>query len=117
MKDVANERRAIAADVEVENKMSRRMAASGQNVDEFVEAMRPGHQIGAPGFDHRPDALTERAELRRRGGGVVVEVLEVIEIELGEHVARVGKRWQPLAVLELRVPADVVVMQMRAHHQ
>src|SRR5580658_2192150 len=81
MKDVTNERGAMAADVQVENKMSRRMAAGGLYVDELVKAMRPGHQIGASGFDHRHDAFTERAEFRRRGRGIVVEFVKIIEIE------------------------------------
>src|SRR4029077_12461893 len=45
MKDVADERRAMAADVQVKDEMSRGMAAGGRNVDELVEAMRPGYQI------------------------------------------------------------------------
>src|SRR5580704_17742331 len=53
MKDVADERRTIAPDVQVEDEKSGRMAAGRRNVDELVEAMRPGHEIGAPGFDHR----------------------------------------------------------------
>ena len=82
MKDVADERGAIAADIQVENEMSWRMAAGRHNVDEFVEAMRPGHQIGAPGLDHRHDAFAERAEFRRRGRGIAVEFRKIIEIEL-----------------------------------
>src|SRR6202035_2954168 len=81
MKDVADERGAIAANVQVEDKMSGRMAAGGRNIDELVEAMRPGHQVGTSGFDHRHDAFTKRAEFRRRGCGIVVELLKIIEIE------------------------------------
>src|SRR5262245_56429256 len=39
------------------------------------------------------------------------------QLAVSEHVARVWKGRHPTAVLELRVPADMVDMQVRAHNE
>ena len=77
----------------------------------------PLDQIGAAGLDDRQHAFAEGAELDRRGLRIEIGLVEIIDVGLGEHVARVRKRRHPAAVLQLRVPADVIVMQVRAHHQ
>src|ERR1700733_15311725 len=62
MKHIARDHAAAAADVEPEIEMSLRMTAGRQNFDEFVEAVRSGHKIGAARFDDRHDTFAEGAE-------------------------------------------------------
>jgi hypothetical protein len=81
------------------------------------EAMRPGHEIRPPGFDHRQHAFAEGALLRRPERRVLVELVEIFEVRLGKDIARIRKSRHPAAVAELRIPADVVVMQVRAHDE
>src|SRR5437588_5268093 len=40
----------------------------------------------------------------------------VRQLAVGHYVFRLGKGWHPAPVLEPRVPAHVVDMQVRAHH-
>ena len=47
---------------------------------------------------------------------IAIEREEMVVVGLAEHIARVRKRRHPAAVVEPRVPADMVDMQMRAHH-
>jgi hypothetical protein len=38
------------------------------------------------------------------------------QLAIGHDIGRVGKGWHPSPVFQARVPADVIGMQMRAHH-
>ena len=74
------------------------------------------HQVGLAIFKDRHDAFAERAELGRSFFRVRVNLREIIDVGFRKHVTGIGKCGDPLAVLLLRVPPDMVVMQMRAHH-
>jgi hypothetical protein len=72
---------------------------------------------GLAGLDDRQHRIVERAVVHlafalRAALGFPVRVLT-----LAEQVLGVGKRRHPAAVLELGVPADMVDMQVRAHHE
>ncbi len=82
MKHVAGDHRAAAADIEFEIEMSGRVAAGRQNIDELVELVRAGNEVGAARIDDRQHAFAERAEFRRRRRRVDVDILEVIDVEL-----------------------------------
>ncbi len=82
MEDVAGHHRAAGADIELKHEMSRRVTGRRQNLDEFVEAVRPGDKIGAARFDDRQHAFAKRAEFRRRGGGIAIDRLKIIKIRL-----------------------------------
>ena len=60
------------------------------------------HRIGDPGTGRRI---------------VLLPLGPVLELAVGEDVARLGEGRHPAAVLEPRVPADVVDVQMRAHDE
>ncbi|MGY4232323.1 hypothetical protein ACVIIW_001270 [Bradyrhizobium sp. USDA 4449] len=64
------------------------------------------------GVDHRQHAIDEGRDRRRR---ILLE--PVVVFLLGEKVARPGEGWHPAAVLQPRVPAHVIDMQVRAHHE
>src|SRR5579862_2898403 len=82
VKHVAGDHRAAAADVQLEIKMSGRMTAGGQYIDELVELVRAGNKVGAARVDDRQHAFAERAELRRRRGRIAVDFAEVIDVQL-----------------------------------
>src|SRR5262245_19806031 len=49
--------------------------------------------------------------------GLVALLAEELEVLAPEEVTRLGKRRHPRAVLQTRIPADVVEVQVRAHHE
>src|SRR4029078_9937115 len=65
----------------------------------------------------RYDSFRKGAGMTRRGatGGVLRH--PVGELVAAEQVARVGKGRLPAAIVLLRIPADVIDMQMGAEHQ
>ena len=67
--------------------------------------------LGPFGLDHRQHAVGEWRHFRL---GVLLG--PIVELVLAEHVARVREGRHPAAVFQPRVPADMVDMQMRAHH-
>ena len=73
-------------------------------------------QIGFAVFEDRHDAFAESAELRRAFLRVGIDLGEIIDVGLGKDIARIGEGRHPFAVLLPRIPADMVVMQVRAHH-
>ena len=74
-------------------------------------------QIGHARLDDRDDALLKGAGMNRQGATGVVLRHPVGELVAAEQVARVGKGRLPAAIVLLRIPADVIDMQMGAEHQ
>ena len=70
---------------------------------------------GLAGLDDRQHRIVERAVVDALLG--LALVLPVRVLALGEEIARVGKGRHPAAILELGVPAHVIDMQVRAHHE
>ena len=91
--------------------MARRVARRRQDAGVIADRIIVAHDLGLLGLDDRQHAVGEG---RHRRLGVLLG--PVIELALGEHVARVRKGRHPAAVFQPRVPADVIDMQMRAHH-
>jgi hypothetical protein len=67
------------------------------------------------GLHHRQHAVAEGQRVRRVGTAFV-EILPVIEFASRHHIFGVRKGRDPLAIPQLRVPADMVPMEVRAHH-
>ncbi len=71
-------------------------------------------QLGLAGGEHRQHAVGDEvagARQRRRARRP-----PMIPFAPRDQIARVGKRRHPAAVLQPRVPADVIDVQMRAQH-
>src|SRR5215467_7496051 len=118
MPDVANESRTLALAFHLEENVTRRVTGRRIDLDEVVDPVRPAaDEIGAAMLKDRHNAFAERTQLRRPLLWINIDLGKIIDIRLGKYVTRVGKGWYPLAVLLLCVPADMVVMQVRAHHQ
>src|ERR1039458_222676 len=66
-------------------------------------------QIGHPNLNNRAHRILDRI-----AHVLAVELRPVIPLGTAYQVAGVGERWHPLAVLEHRVPPDMVHVQMRA---
>src|ERR1700722_9084712 len=69
------------------------------------------YQLGEAGVEDRLDAIAEHRLLLL----VVMDAPEVV-LASPDEVARLREGWRPLAVLEHRVPADVVDVQVGAHN-
>src|SRR5262245_57965338 len=93
------------------------MAGRRHDVDMIAQAMRTGDETGAPGFDDRQYALAKRSKLDRSGFGIGVGLQIIFEIRLREDVSRVRKCGNPTTIPKLRIPAHVIVMQVRAHDE
>src|SRR5436190_6277157 len=103
-----------------------RLAAAGRNANRNMPGRVPRsrleknfgsyseiglHQLSQPGIDNGLDRIL-------LDGAVLLAHRLRPELELGarEKVARLGKGRRPAAVLEHRVPADMVDVQVRAKH-
>ncbi len=115
--DIADEGCTLAFALKLEEDVAGRVARRRIDLDEVVEPVRPAaDQVGLAVFEDGHHAFAEGAEFGRALFRIGVDLGKIIDVRLGEHIARVGKGRHPFAVLLPRVPADVVVVQMRAHH-
>src|ERR1700687_801873 len=114
MPDVADEGRALAFALELEEHVAGRMAGRGVDLDEVVNAVRTLYHVRLAVFEDRHHAFAERAAFRWTFLGIGIDLGEVVDVRLVEDVTRIRERRHPFAVALLRVPADVIVMQVRA---
>ena len=117
MKAVTGEPGMVPGRNKVQHLVSGGMARRRQDRHPGAERPCPLHQIGQPRRQHRRDAAFENAVVIGKGrmpGGVAAPA---VNLGLLHDVARIGKGRHPLAVAQLRVPAAMVVMQVRADDQ
>ena len=108
---------ALALAFKLEKHVTGRMAGRRVDLDEIVEPIRTAaHQIGAPVLEDRDHAFAERAQFRRAFLRIGIDFREIVDVRLGKDIARVGEGRNPFPVLQLCIPADMVPMEMRAHH-
>ena len=112
MHQVAGKHRVVPAAAEREGDMARRVAGRRQDARVVADRKIIAHELMPPGLDDRQHAVDEG---RHRCLGVLLA--PVIELALGEYVARIRKGRHPAAIFQPRIPADVIDMQMRAHHE
>src|ERR1700747_629050 len=112
MHDVAAKYRVVLAPSGREGDMAGRMSRRLQNAQMIPDRKIVAHDVRPPSFDYRQDAV---AEWRHLGLGVLLG--PVVIFGLAEDVARLGKGRNPAAAFESRIPANVIDMQMRAHHE
>src|SRR6476646_11715482 len=118
MPDIADECGSLASTFEFEEHVTRRMTRRCIDLDEVIEPIRSAaDEVRASMLKDRYDAFAKRTELRRPFFRIGVDPREIIDVRLRKHITGIGKCRNPLAVSLLRVPADVIVMQMSAHHQ
>src|SRR5215203_4546968 len=82
--------------------------------DEIVESVSAFHNVDAVGRDDRQHGISNPGTCCRI---VFLTLCPMRKLAVSEDVARVGEGRHPMAVLELRVPADMVNMQVRAHNK
>ena len=116
MPDVTDEGGALALAFELEEHVTGRVAGRGIDLDKVVNAVRTLYHVGLAVFEDRHHAFAERAEFGRAFLRIGIDLGEVVDVRLVEDVTRIGKRRHPFAVALHRIPADMIVMQMRAHH-
>ena len=86
----------------------------GISVHQIVEGVRALDDVGAVGGDDRQHQIGDPGDSRRI---VLLALGPVGKLAIGEDVACLGEGRHPAAVVEPRVPADVVGVQMRAHDE
>ncbi len=93
-----------------------RMAGRRLDLEMLVELGRAFDHLGQASLDHRQHRVAERTGIDRPGLGIVVELQVVVVVGAAEHVLGVLEGRHPFAVLEPGVPADMIDMQVGAHH-
>src|SRR5262245_36872077 len=83
----------------------------------IAQPMRAGDETSASCFDDWQYALAKGSKLNGSSFGIGVGLQIIFEIRLREDVSRVWKYGNPAAIPKLRVPANMIVMQVRAHDQ
>jgi len=112
MHEIAGEYRVVLAAAHREGDVTGRVARRRQDADVVADRMVVADELMASRLHDRQHAIGERGDLRLR-----ILCGPVIEFLLREDVARLREGRDPATVLQPRVPADVIDMQMRAHHE
>ena len=89
-----------------------RMSGRRQESDVVIERVIAADQLGLFRFDDRQDAVGDASD---RGLGMLLDPVGVFPLR--EQIACVRKRRHPSPILEPRIPADVIEMQMRAQYE
>src|SRR5262249_25820576 len=94
------------------------MPRPGIDLDKLVAPVRAtAYQVGFSVLENRNHAFAERSKLRRSLLRIGVDFRKIINVGLREDVARIWEGWHPFAIALLRVPADMIVVQVCAHHE
>ena len=110
--EVARHHRVVAGAAEGERNVPGRVTRRRQDARMVADLIVVAYDLGPVGFDHGQNAVAER---RHRRPGILLA--PVIEFRLCEHIARIRKRRHPAAIVQPRIPANVIDMQVGAHHE
>src|SRR5580700_3686218 len=114
VQNVADEHAAIGARFGVDYDIARGMAGISLEPQPVVERIVVADKQSLPSLDHRQDAVAKGARMRRVDAALV-DSLPMVVFALRHHVARLREGRHPLPVLEPRIPADMVPVQVRTH--
>ena len=113
-----DEQRAVTGGAHVHDQVSRRVARSEPQRDRLADPIPLAHQFRAARVEQRLHAVLENVGVHERArcgwAGAPAVRIPVVALDRGEQVASVRKRRHPAARVQLRIPADVVDVQMRA---
>jgi len=93
------------------------VAGRGLQSQATAHAVLARYELGLLGLDDGQYGIVVGVDLVDLGVGLLGQRRPVVVVGARHHVLGVGKGRHPLAVLQPRVPADVIDMQMRAHHE
>ena len=112
---VTEKYRAVVARARLDHYVAGRVARCVLEKETVFKRVAIVHQHRLAAFHHRQHAVVKGAYVR---GFLALRVhaLPVFELAPCHQVTRVGKRWHPASVVEPRVPADMVDVQVGAHH-
>jgi hypothetical protein len=118
MPHITDESGALALTLELEEHVTRRVARCRVDLDEIVKPVSPtAHQVGFAVLENRHDAFPECAQFGRSFLRIGIDLRKIVHIRLGKDVPRIGKCRHPFPIFLLGIPADMIVMQMGAHHE
>ncbi len=106
MQYVTRHDRIVAISPKAHRNVVRRVAGS------WRKRIVVAHQFGLPSFHDWKHAI---AEVRQRRLSVLLR--PIVEFAFRNQIARLGESRRPPPVLQPRVPADMIDMQMRAHDE
>src|SRR3974377_2522925 len=111
MPDISDEGGALALTFQLEDHVAGRVSGCRINLNKIIEPVGPAvNEVGPAVFKDRDHAFAEGAELRWPFLRMGTVLGELVDVRLGEDVARVGKGRHPFSVLLLRVPAHMIVV-------
>ena len=99
----------------MDHDVPRRVAGGAFEPQSVLERVVIIDQHRLPGLHDRQHAVLEGAAVRRVLAAPV-HLLPMREFPAGHYVARIGESRDPTPIVEPSVPADMVPVQMRAHH-
>ena len=114
---IAGEDRALAARIEIDADLARRMAGRGLQRQATAHAVLARHELRLLRLDDRQHRIVVGVDLEGLGARPLGLGLPEVVVGARHHVLGVGEGRHPLAVLQPRVPADMVDVQMGAHHE
>src|SRR3974390_810051 len=111
MPDISDEGGTLALTFQLEDHVAGRVSGCRINLNKIIEPVGPTvNEVGPAVFKDRDHAFAEGTELRRTFLRIGIDLGEIVDVRLGENVARLGKGRHPFSVLLLRVPADMIVV-------
>ena len=114
---IAREDRPLAARVEIDADLARRMTGCRLEREAAAHAVLARHELGLLRLDDRQHRIVVGIDLEGLRIGALGLGLPEIVVGARHHVLGVGKGRHPLAVLQPGVPADVIDVQVGAHHE
>ena len=113
MNEVAGDQGVLALRGDRHADMPRRVPDGRYQADLIADLKRGIDQIDQSGIKHRLDRIVENRHLI----GYIALALPVVELGTGHEIARIRKGRHPLPVDPHGVPADMIDMQVGAHHR
>jgi len=117
---VANDDRALPASQDVESNVARSMPRCRFEPEACVNFVVAVDKDCAACLYNGKNTVLEPGNMRRSVPRSVLPGLVFLFLEgvflAGENIACVWESWHPTSVLKLRIPADVICMQVGAQH-
>ena len=106
-------RTAIRANAQLPGSVARQW----QQCQAFGQVLAIIDEIQQPCLGNRQHAVFEARQLHPIADGVSIPLLPVFELTPACEVARLGKRRHPAAIVQTRVPTNMIDVQVRAEHE
>ena len=104
---------AIRANTQLPGRMTRQW----QQCEAFGQLIPIINQIQQACLENGQHAVFEARQLHRIAAGFLILLLPVLELTPACEVARIWERGHPAAIVQTRVPTNMIDVQVRAEHE